>query len=97
MKARSSQMRSRITTVSVILVQHMSRISVSYRITRFCVVGLAIICNLTAAGLGGVLVPLVIDKLKFDPAVASGAFVTTITDVVGFFSFLGIATLWFKL
>ena len=61
------------------------------------VFGLAIICNLTAAGLGGVLVPLVISKLKFDPAVASGAFVTTITDVVGFFSFLGIATLWFGL
>lgn len=45
MKARSSQMRSRITTFSVILVQHMSRISVLYRITRFCVVGLAIICS----------------------------------------------------
>lgn len=61
------------------------------------VFGLAIICNLIAAGLGGVLVPLVISKLGFDPAVASGAFVTTITDVVGFFSFLGIATLWFGL
>jgi magnesium transporter len=61
------------------------------------VFGLAVICNLTVAGLGGVLVPLVISKLRFDPAVASGAFVTTITDVVGFFSFLGIATLWFGL
>lgn len=61
------------------------------------VFGLAVICNLTVAGLGGVLVPLVISKLGFDPAVASGAFVTTITDVVGFFSFLGIATLWFGL
>ena len=55
------------------------------------------ICNLIAAGLGGMLVPIVLEKLEDDPAVASGAFVTTVTDVVGFFSFLGIATLWFGL
>ena len=41
--------------------------------------------------------PMVLEKVKADPAVASGTFVTTITDVVGFFSFLGIATLWFGL
>jgi magnesium transporter len=40
---------------------------------------------------------MVLEKVKADPAVASGTFVTTITDVVGFFSFLGIATLWFGL
>ena len=61
------------------------------------VIGLAMVCNLIAAGLGGVLVPIVLDKLRYDPAVASGAFVTTITDVIGFFSFLGIASLWFGL
>jgi magnesium transporter len=61
------------------------------------VFGLAIICNLTMAGLGGVLVPLIMDKLKVDPALASGTFVTTITDVVGYSCFLGIATLWFGL
>jgi magnesium transporter len=38
-----------------------------------------------------------LERVRADPAVASGTFVTTITDVVGFFSFLGIATLWFGL
>ena len=61
------------------------------------VIGLAIICNLIAGALGGILVPMVLDRVRADPAVASGTFVTTITDVVGFFSFLGIATLWFGL
>ncbi|HZR73053.1 magnesium transporter [Bradyrhizobium sp.] len=61
------------------------------------VIGLAMICNLTAAALGGVLIPLLLHRLRFDPAVASSPFVTTVTDVVGFFSFLGIATLWFGL
>ena len=61
------------------------------------VIGLAIICNLVAGALGGILVPMVLDRVRADPAVASGTFVTTITDVVGFFSFLGIATLWFGL
>jgi magnesium transporter len=59
------------------------------------VIGLAMICNLVAAALGGILIPLILDRFRADPAVSSGVFVTTITDVVGFFSFLGIATLWF--
>ncbi|HET9718236.1 MAG TPA: magnesium transporter [Pseudolabrys sp.] len=61
------------------------------------VIGLAMICNLLAAGLGGILIPLLFHRLRIDPAVASSPFVTTVTDVVGFFSFLGIATLWFGL
>jgi magnesium transporter len=61
------------------------------------VIGLAIVCNLVAGALGGILIPMVLDRARVDPAVASGTFVTTITDVVGFFSFLGIATLWFGL
>jgi magnesium transporter len=61
------------------------------------VIGLAIITNLIAGALGGILIPIVLDRVKADPAVASGTFVTTVTDVVGFFSFLGIATLWFGL
>jgi magnesium transporter len=61
------------------------------------VIGLAMICNLLAAALGGILIPLVLHRLRFDPAVASSPFVTTVTDVVGFFSFLSIATLWFGL
>jgi len=61
------------------------------------VIGLAMICVLAAAALGGIIVPLVLTRLGVDPAIASGPFVTTITDVVAFFSFLGIATLWFGL
>jgi magnesium transporter len=61
------------------------------------VIGLAMICNLVAAALGGILIPLALNRLKIDPAVASSPFVTTVTDVVGFFSFLAIATLWFGL
>jgi magnesium transporter len=61
------------------------------------VIGLAMICNLLAGALGGILVPLVLHRFQADPAISSGVFVTTVTDVVGFFSFLGIATLWFGL
>ncbi len=59
------------------------------------VIGLAMVTVLRAA-LGGIVIPLALIRLGVDPAVSSGPFVTTITDVVGFFSFLGIATLWFK-
>ena len=59
------------------------------------VIGLAMLCNLAAAALGGVLVPLTLSRFRFDPAVASGVFITTITDVVGFFAFLAIAAWWF--
>jgi magnesium transporter len=61
------------------------------------VIGLAIICNLIAGALGGILIPMLLERMRADPAVASGTFVTTVTDVVGFFAFLGIATLWFGL
>jgi magnesium transporter len=61
------------------------------------VIALAMITNLVAGALGGILIPMALDRVKADPAVASGTFVTTVTDVVGFFSFLGIATLWFGL
>lgn len=61
------------------------------------VIALAMITNLVAGALGGILIPMALDRLKADPAVASGTFVTTVTDVVGFFAFLGIATLWFGL
>jgi magnesium transporter len=61
------------------------------------VIGLAMVTVLAAAALGGILIPLALTKLGVDPAVSSGPFVTTITDVVGFLSFLGIATMWFGL
>ena len=47
--------------------------------------------------LGGIVIPLTLARLRVDPAIASGPFVTTVTDVIGFFCFLGIATLWFGL
>ena len=61
------------------------------------VIGLAMVTNLIAGAVGGIMVPLTLDRLGYDPAVSSGAFVTTVTDVVGNFAFLGIATLWFGL
>ena len=60
------------------------------------VLGLAMVGNLLVAGLAGIGIPIVLDKLKIDPALASAAFVTTVTDVVGFFAFLGLAA-WFLL
>ena len=57
------------------------------------VLGLAMIANLLVAGMAGILVPITLDKLGADPALASGAFVTTVTDIVGFFAFLGLAAL----
>ena len=53
----------------------------------------AMIINLVVAGIAGVALPLILTRIKIDPAVASGVFVTTITDVVGFFAFLGLASL----
>jgi magnesium transporter len=61
------------------------------------VIALAMVTVLASAALGGILIPLILYRLGVDPAVSSGPFVTTVTDVVGFFSFLGIASLWFGL
>jgi len=58
------------------------------------VLGMAMICNQVVAALGGVLVPLTMHRLGMDPALASGTFVTTLTDVMGFFAFLGFATIF---
>jgi magnesium transporter len=61
------------------------------------VIGLAMIIVLAVAAVGGIAIPLILIRFGVDPAVSSGPLVTTITDVVGFFSFLSIATLWFGL
>ena len=55
------------------------------------VVGAAMVINLLAAGLAGILVPISLQRAGADPAVSSAVFVTTVTDVVGFFVFLGLA------
>jgi len=57
------------------------------------VIGSALTINLLTAALGGVLVPLTLKRLGFDPALAGGVILTTLTDVMGFLSFLGLATL----
>ncbi|MBM3544983.1 MAG: magnesium transporter [Alphaproteobacteria bacterium] len=58
------------------------------------VIAAAMIVNFFVAALAGILIPLTLNFFDIDPAVASGVFVTTVTDVVGFFAFLGLATLW---
>ena len=55
------------------------------------VIAVAMVTNLVIAGLAGILIPVALDRLEIDPALASGAFVTTVTDEVGFFAFLGLA------
>jgi magnesium transporter len=57
------------------------------------VLGLAMIVNQIVAAMGGVMVPLGLEKLGLDPALASGTFVTTLTDVMGYLTFLGLATM----
>ncbi len=57
------------------------------------VLAVAMVINMVVAGLAGILIPLWLDRLGVDPALASGAFVTTVTDIVGFFAFLGLAAL----
>nr|WP_239479618.1 magnesium transporter [Actibacterium sp. 188UL27-1] len=57
------------------------------------IIAAAMVVNLVVAGLAGLLVPVALDKLGIDPALASGAFVTTVTDIVGFFAFLGLAAM----
>ncbi len=58
------------------------------------VIAAAMLTNNLTAGLAGVLVPITLDKFRIDPAVSSAVFVTTMTDTMGFFSFLGLAALW---
>ncbi|MEE4348389.1 MAG: magnesium transporter, partial [Paracoccaceae bacterium] len=55
------------------------------------VIGVAMLMTQVAAALGGIVIPMALERLKIDPALASGPFVTTVTDVVGFFAFLGLA------
>jgi magnesium transporter len=58
------------------------------------VMAAAMVINLLAAALAGIIVPIALDRSGFDPAVSSTVFVTTVTDVVGFLAFLGLAALW---
>lgn len=55
------------------------------------VIGVAMLLTQVAAAVGGIIIPMALDRFGIDPALASGPFVTTVTDVVGFFAFLGLA------
>ncbi|MEQ6247310.1 magnesium transporter [Sulfitobacter sp. HNIBRBA3233] len=57
------------------------------------VIASAMVINMVVAGLAGTGIPIILERIGIDPALASGAFVTTVTDVVGFFAFLGLAAL----
>ena len=57
------------------------------------VIAMAMIINLLIAGMAGILIPITLNKFKVDPALASGVILTTITDVFGFLSFLGLASI----
>ena len=58
------------------------------------VIAVAMVINMVVAGLAGTMVPVLLERVGVDPALASGAFVTTVTDVIGFFAFLGLASAW---
>ena len=59
----------------------------------FLIIIFSMTINLIAAALSGISIPLVLRKLKFDPAIGGGVIVTTVTDIVGFFTFLGVASI----
>jgi magnesium transporter len=52
------------------------------------------IANMLAAALSGAGIPIILSKMKIDPAVASSVFITTVTDVIGFLTFLGLAAIY---
>ncbi|MGL5291444.1 MAG: magnesium transporter, partial [Vibrionaceae bacterium] len=58
------------------------------------IIGAAMLTNLTVAGIAGVCIPIMLKKMKIDPALAGGMALTTITDIVGLSVFLGLATLF---
>lgn len=58
------------------------------------VIGLAILLNIIAAATAGIFVPVLLDKLKIDPALSGSVILTTVTDIVGFVAFLGLGTLF---
>ena len=64
-------------------------------LTLSLIIAISMVLNMIVAGLFGILVPISLKKFKIDPAVASSVFVTTITDVIGFLSFLGIGAYFF--
>jgi magnesium transporter len=60
------------------------------------ILGMAMVINMFVAAVAGTLIPLSLRALKIDPALASAVFITTLTDVFGFLSFLGLGTLFLR-
>ena len=77
-------------TISAVIVQLWFK-----DVTLSLIISISMILNMIVAGLFGILVPITLKKFKIDPALASSVFVTTITDVIGFLSFLGIGAYFF--
>ena len=64
-------------------------------VTLSLIISISMVLNMIVAGLFGILVPVSLKKMNIDPAISSSVFVTTITDVIGFLSFLGIGAYFF--
>ena len=60
------------------------------------ILGLAMVINLLVAAIAATMIPIALRALKIDPALASAVFITTLTDVFGFFAFLGLATIFLQ-
>ena len=58
------------------------------------IIGIAILLNLLAAAFAGMVIPLILERLELDPALSGSVVLTTVTDVIGFMSFLGLASLY---
>jgi magnesium transporter len=84
-----------VTAVWMMLFQHDLGMEMATKLG--VVIGLAMITNLFFASLAGILIPLALDRMGYDPAASATVFVTTVTDCVGFFSFLGLAVIILQL
>ncbi len=69
---------------------------ITHNLALSAVLGSALLINMIVAAAAGTIIPLTLKRLKVDPAIASSIFVTTATDVLGFFTFLGLASLFFR-
>jgi magnesium transporter len=79
------------TVIGVVAAAWFQNIDLGY------VIAAAMVVNMLAAALAGILIPLLLDRFGADPAIASSVFTTMITDVIGFLAFLGLASWWLRL
>ena len=92
---RAHELRIKITADALINTAGIDKAIAQHNLSGFnCRTDFLI--NMIAAALAGIMIPLLLDRFGADPAVSSAVFVTTVTDVTGFFAFLGLATWWFR-